>query len=289
MRFFSFKQGPSKALFSLGNLGALEVLTEISPIGTDCANIFISEKYYAPGVISMPTKKIVLSDDPTLLEILKNSYFQQENFAMVLVKDGQTGFQAVEAEAPSLAIFDIALLGEQAIECCRSIKQDALLTKTPVLLVMPENADGKMADDCWSAGTDAVVHRPLEASRFLDAAFGLIGISRRQARRFPVSFKLNFLDSKQKQHTGVCRNINVEGMYLATGVLFPVDTELSIEFTLPGFQSPISVVVRVAWVNHPEWLKKECLPYGMGLEFINSSVAFKEILREYVSSLASQE
>ena len=97
---------------------------------------------------------------------------------MVLVKDGQTGFQAVEAEAPSLAIFDIALLGEQAIECCRSIKQDALLTKTPVLLVMPENADGKMADDCWSAGTDAVVHRPLEASRFLDAAFGLIGISR---------------------------------------------------------------------------------------------------------------
>ena len=237
----------------------------------------------------MPAKKIVLSDDPTLLAILKNSYFQQENFAMVLVKDGQTGFQAVEAEAPSLAIFDIAVLGEQAIECCRSITHDALLANTPVLLVIPENAVEKMADDCWNAGTDAVVHRPLQASRFLDAAFGLIGISRRLARRFPVSFKLKFLDSKQKQHTGICRNINVEGMYLATGALFPVDTQLSIEFTLPGFQSPISVVVRVAWVNHPEWLKKDSLPYGMGLEFINSSVAFKEVVREYVAGLASQE
>ena len=92
----------------------------------------------------MPAKKIVLSDDPALLEIFKNSYFQQENFTMVLVKDGQTGFQAVEAEAPSLAIFDIAVLGEQAIECCRSIKHDALLANTPVLLVIPENAVEKM-------------------------------------------------------------------------------------------------------------------------------------------------
>lgn len=237
----------------------------------------------------MPTKKIVLSDDPALLEIFKNSFFQQENFAMVTVKDGQTGFQAVEAEAPSMAVFDIALLGEQAIECCRSIKHDALLANTPVLLLLPENAMESMADDCWNAGTDAVVHRPLEASRFLDAAFGLIGISRRLARRFPVSFKLKFLDSRQKQHTGICRNINVEGMYLATGVLFPVDTELSIEFTLPGFQSPISVIVRVAWVNHPEWLKKDSLPYGMGLEFINRSAAFTEILQDYVDLLASQE
>ena len=237
----------------------------------------------------MPAKKIVLSDDPALLEIFKNSYFQQEKFTIVLVKDGQTGFQAVEAEAPSLAIFDIAVLGEQAIDCCRSIKHDALLGNTPVLLVMPENAVEKMADDCWNAGTDAVVHRPLQASRFLDAAFGLIGISRRLARRFPVSFKLKFLDSKQKQHIGICRNINVEGMYLATGALFPVDTQLSVEFTLPGFQSPISVVVRVAWVNHPEWLKKDSLPYGMGLEFINSSVAFKEVVRDYVAGLASQE
>ena len=236
----------------------------------------------------MPTKKIVLSHDPALLAILKNSYFQREGFEMVLVKDGQTGFQAVEAEAPTLSIFDIALLGEQALECCRSIKNDALLAKTPVLLVLPENADEDVADACWSAGTDAVVHRPLEAARFLDAVFGLLGISRRLVPRFPVNFKLKFLDSKQKQHVGTCANITVEGMFLATETLFPVETQLSIEFTLPDFQSPIAVVVRVAWVNHPEWRKKSTLPCGMGLEFINSSSAFKQALKAFVDSLASQ-
>ena len=206
---------------------------------------------------------------------------------MVLVEDGQTGYQAVEAEAPSLAVLDIALLGDQAFECCRAIKQDALLSKTPVLLLLPEGADADMAETCWQVGTDAVVHRPLEASRFLDAAFQLIGISRRQAKRFPVSFQLKFLDSRQKQHVGACVNINVEGMFLATEFLFPVDTQLSIEFILPGFQSPISVAVRVAWVNHPEWLKKDSLPYGMGLEFKNRSAAFNDIIQEYVGSLTA--
>ena len=237
----------------------------------------------------MPTKKIVLSHDPALLAILKNSYFQRESFEMVLVKDGQTGFQAVEAEAPTLAIFDIAQLGEQALECCRSIKNDALLAKTPVLLLLPDNADEDMADDCWDAGTDAVVHRPLESVRFLDAAFGLIGISRRLARRFPVNFKLKFLDGKQKQHVGSCTNINSGGMYLATETLFPVDTYLSVEFTLPGFKSPITVSVRVAWVNHPEWLKKNIMPCGMGLQFVNISSAFEATLQEFVDSLVSQD
>lgn len=235
----------------------------------------------------MPIKKIVLSDDPVLLTILKNSHLQRDGFDMVLVKDEQTGFQAVEAEAPSLAIFDIAVLGEQAIECCRSIKQDAMLAKTSVLLVLPEDADWEIADTCWSAGTDAVLHRPLDASRFLDAAYRLIGISRRLARRFPVSFQLTFLDSKQKQHLGICTNINAEGIYLATGVLFPVDTQLSLEFTLPGYQGSLTVPARVAWVNHPEWLKKETLPYGMGLEFKNASAAFREIMQDYVRSLAT--
>lgn len=237
----------------------------------------------------MTIKKIVLSDDPGLLTILKNSYFQMEGFDMVLVKDGQTGYQAVEAEAPSLAVLDIALLGDQAFECCRAIKQDALLAKTPVLLVLPEGADADMAETCWCVGSDAVVQRPLEASRVLDAAFRLIGISRRLTKRFPVSFQLKFLDSRQKQHVGTCVNINVEGMFLATEVLFPVDTQLTIEFILPGFQSPISVAVRVAWVNHPEWVKKDSLPYGMGLEFKNRSVAFKEVIQEYVRSLTNHD
>jgi uncharacterized protein (TIGR02266 family) len=233
----------------------------------------------------MPTKKIVLSHDPALLSILENSFFQREGFDMVLVKDGQTGFQSVEAEAPTLVVFDLDEMGEQALKCCRSIKDDSLLAATPVLLVLPEKDNGDLADMCWDAGCDAVVHRPLAGDRFLDAACGLLGISRRLAKRFPVSFQLEFLDDKHERHLGCCMNLNVGGMFLATETLYPVDTQLSVEFTLPGLSGSLEGVVRVAWVNHPEWRKKTTMPCGMGVQFVDASPAFSDVLREYVNSL----
>ena len=233
----------------------------------------------------MPNKKIVLSNNPLLLTILHNSFFQREGFDMVLVQDGQTGFQAIEAEEPTLAVFDLMHLGEQALDCCRAVKGDPLLATTPVLLLLPEDAGEDLADDCWDACCDAVVHRPLAAERFLDAACGLLGISTRLARRFPVSFELSFLDSKQKKHVGLCANLNLGGMFLATETLFPVDTELAVEFVLPGFKMALKNAARVAWVNHPEWLKKNSMPCGVGLEFISVSQSFVSALQEFLDSL----
>ncbi len=233
----------------------------------------------------MPNKKIVLSNNPLLLSILRNSFFQREGFDMVLVQDGQTGFQAIEAEEPTLAVFDLMHLGEQAVDCCRAVKGDPLLAATPVLLLLPEDAEEDLADDCWAAGCDAVVHRPLAAERFMDAACGLLGISRRLARRFPVSFQLSFLDCKQKKHVGLCVNLNLGGLFLATETLFPVDTELTVEFVLPGFKMALQNTVRVAWVNHPEWRKKNSMPCGVGLEFISASPAFVAALQEFLESI----
>lgn len=233
----------------------------------------------------MPTKKIVLSNDPLLLTILHNSFFQREGFDMVLVQDGQTGFQAVEAEEPTLAVFDLMQLGEQALDCCRAIKKDPLLAATPVLLLLPEQGQDTLADDCWASGCDAVVHRPLAAERFLDAACGLLGISRRLARRFPVNFKLNFLDSQQKIHLGSCINLNRGGMFLETETLFPVDTELTVEFVLPGYQMALKSTVRVAWVNHPEWRKKNSMPCGVGVQFLGASPTFATAVQEFIDSI----
>lgn len=237
----------------------------------------------------MPTKKLVLSNDAALLTILENSFFQREGFGMVLVQDGQTGFQAVEAEAPTLAVFDLAQLGDQALACCQAIKVDPLLAATPVLLLLPEKATDDLSDACWGAGCDAVVHRPLSAERFLDAACGLLGISRRLARRFPVSFPLALFDSTKKKHVGSCVNLNAGGMFLTTESLFPVDTRLAIEFTLPGFLGELHSSVRVAWVNHPEWRKKNSMPCGIGLQFENPSQTFMVALQLFLDNLKLED
>lgn len=234
----------------------------------------------------MPAKKIVLSNDAALLSILQNSFFQREGFEMIPVQDGQTGFQAVEAEAPTLAVFDLSELGEQALDCCRSIKEDRLLAATPVLLVLPERSADDLAEKCWDAGCDAVVHRPLASGRFLDAACGLLGISRRLARRFPVTFQVAFLDDKQTRYSGSCVNLNVGGMFMATETLFPVGTTLAVEFALPGTAARLCSDVRVAWVNHPEWRKKNALPCGLGLQFVEKDTTLRVALKAYLDSLS---
>ncbi|MGW8311887.1 MAG: PilZ domain-containing protein [Desulfuromonadales bacterium] len=234
----------------------------------------------------MPTKKIVLSNEATLMAILKNSFFLREGFELILVRDGQTGYQAVEAEAPTMAVFDLARLGnEQSLECCRAIKQDPLLKTTPVLLILPENPHQELADACWQAGCDAVVHRPLDAERFLDAACGLLRISRRLEKRFPIDMQLTFFDTRQKKYHGCCVNLTAGGMFLATESLFPVNSQLMIEFILPGLSRPVQVSARVAWVNHPEWRKKSSMPCGLGVQFNTPSQVVESALRTFLASM----
>ena len=232
----------------------------------------------------MPAKKIVLASEPALLAILENSFFQREGFELVPVKDGQTGYQAVEAEAPSLALLDLALLGDQALACCRGIKQDRLLAATPVLLILPAKASDEEADACWQAGCDAVVHRPLAAERFLDAACGLLRISRRLEPRLPVNLPVAFVDARRKRHQARCVNLNSGGMFLATTSLFPVNTTLALEFTPPGTAQGLQTDVRVAWVNHPEWRKKISLPCGMGVQLLSPDQAVMAALQTLLDS-----
>ncbi len=58
------------------------------------------------------------------------------------------------------------------------------------------------------------------------------------------------------------------GMFIETSELLPVDTLLMVELMLPGKETPMACKARVAWTNGPHTLKKQSLPYGMGLQFL---------------------
>ena len=216
----------------------------------------------------MLAKKIVLTDSPELLSLLTSSYFQREGFTLFPAHAAEAAYELVEAEAPAMAILDLALHGAAGLSCCRRIKHDVLLGETPLLMLLPDGAGGELADACWEAGCDAVVDRPLEESRLLDTACALLGISRRLARRFPVSFQLAFAAPGRKQHAASAINLNAGGMFMAAEQLFPVGTVLRLELSLPGFAESLGCQGRVAWVNHPEWRKKTALPIGMGVQFL---------------------
>ena len=80
-------------------------------------------------------------------------------------------------------------------------------------------------------------------------------------------------------------NLTDGGMFIASDKLFPVDTRLLLDITLPGTAIPFVALVRVAWVNHPEWRKKATLPCGMGVEFVRLNESAKFSLDEFLAAL----
>ena len=237
----------------------------------------------------MVSKAIVLTRDPDLLAILDNSFFRREQFAMTPVDSVDQGVAAIEAEGPALAIFALQGEAEATLAGCRRLKADPLTDATAIILVLPEHADDALADACWEAGCDALVFPPVSGPRLLDAACALLGINRRLARRFPVEFALEFSGEDHKVHEATVINLNLGGMFLAAERLFPADARLILSFTLPGFRSPLQLVGRVAWVNHPEWLKKNSLPCGMGVQFIELSGNARQVLQVFLDSLPTRD
>lgn len=58
-------------------------------------------------------------------------------------------------------------------------------------------------------------------------------------------------------------NVNEGGMFIATETPAPLDSEVALEFRLPGLDQPVSVSGRVAWLSDG----KGESPVGMGIEF----------------------
>jgi hypothetical protein len=54
------------------------------------------------------------------------------------------------------------------------------------------------------------------------------------------------------------------------------------EFILPTSEIAIRCKARVAWVNDPDQRKKTDLPAGMGVQFIDLSLADMDAIRDYI-------
>ncbi len=86
--------------------------------------------------------------------------------------------------------------------------------------------------------------------------------------RFKVCLTISDGPDRDKKITNYVVNMSTGGMFVETSELLPVDTLLTVELMLPGNATPITCKARVAWTNGPNALKKQSLPYGMGLQFL---------------------
>jgi uncharacterized protein (TIGR02266 family) len=228
----------------------------------------------------MLRKKILLSDDAELLQALENSFFRRIGFSLVVADSGERAFEMVEEQDPVLAILTLEMPDWPGDASCRRIKSDALLRATPIVLVVPAGREEALAC-CREAGCDDILCRPLDSQQLLAVACRVLHIVERDAPRVPCLFPVLCGKGPGKMRAARALNVNRGGLFVETDRLYPVDTLFTLEFTPTESTSSIRVKGRVAWVNHPEWVKTSTLPSGMGIQFFDLTEAAASAIAEH--------
>lgn len=234
----------------------------------------------------MIRKRILLANDPELLQAMENSFFGRSGFILMVAGSEQQAFELIEEQDPALAIFNLDLPGLRGDVCCRRVKSDPILRSMPVILVIQSGMEQELMR-CGEARCDGILHKPIDNQQLMDTGCKLLNIAKRRGPRIDVRLPLRCGADPKKLRPGQVLNLNDSGAFIATEKLFPVDTRLTVEFSLSDRETPFRCKARVAWVNHPEWIKTSHLPTGMGVEFLEWTPEDLDALKNHLETAGS--
>jgi uncharacterized protein (TIGR02266 family) len=106
---------------------------------------------------------------------------------------------------------------------------------------------------------------------------------RRSIPRLDVVIKVRFERNEDFQEA-LIHNISQMGVYLATDRPFDVGYQFLIEIDLPNDKGQIKGTCEVIWVNEVE---AKDYPKGMGVQFVELTARYQEILEDYLRELGN--
>lgn len=226
----------------------------------------------------MGRKRILVVENDELISALKGTFLLERGVDLLLAGNGREAFELIETEDPDLVFLDPELEELSGLECCEIVKKDPILKVTPIIAVLP-NGGGHLSDCCRELFDD-LLFEPIEKQKLLSLCCKYLGVCERPNRRRLVQLPVQF-HSKGRRRRGITQDISIGGFFLETKHLVPVGTEFEMDADFPGLEQSISFLVRVAWVNHPEWVKKDDFPYGLGLAILSKPETINEFLEEF--------
>ena len=231
----------------------------------------------------MTPLKILLVDDVELFLKVEKTFFQRENVELLVARSGREAVAMVQAERPHLVFMDLYMPEMNGDQACRIIKTDSHLRSIPVIMVAGSDRPEDILR-CKDSRCDDVIHKPVSQRAFLDTARKYLGVATRTATRIEARLEISYGLGADRLLSHYSINISTGGLFLETPEPLPSETPLILEFTLPDRPAPIRCRGRVAWVNPPDHPKKQELPPGMGIQFINLALADMQLIRDFIKS-----
>lgn len=107
----------------------------------------------------MTQRILVVDDDPSIVKIMRG-YLEQAGYDVLTAADGDRALQLVRQERPDLVVLDVMLPQHDGWQITRSIRADAALAATPIILVTARVED-----------TDKIIGLELGADDYITKPF----------------------------------------------------------------------------------------------------------------------
>ncbi len=233
----------------------------------------------------MDKKKILLVDDVQSFLERERSFFNRDQFTLLLANSGLEAIGIVREERPDLVFMDLHMQEMDGDKCCHIIKSDSELSRIPIIMVT-DGADEEEFERSWSSGCDDIIIKPINRLYFQAITKKYLHIQFRKTPRHIARLRVHFGTNQENLLMDYAINVSTGGVFIETATLLPVDTILEVEFILPQDVETIRCEARVAWLNRPEQMMNSNLPIGMGLQFLNLSPNHMKAIREYIKKEA---
>jgi uncharacterized protein (TIGR02266 family) len=230
--------------------------------------------------------KILLVDDVKLFLELEKTFFSRENFSVIAARDGREAVDLARLEKPQLIYMDLYMPGLNGDEACREIKADPLIRHIPVIMVTQAGREADL-ERCRQAGSDEIILKPINRHQFMETARRFLDIAARDALRVEVHLAVRYGLGGDRLLDNFSINISTGGLFIETDQPRPEGSPLHLEFQLPDRSELIRCRARVAWVNSAAAPKNPQLPAGMGIQFIDLSLADMQAVREFIRSASN--
>lgn len=106
-----------------------------------------------------PTRLLVVDDDKEIVRLLR-AYLEQAGFMVFTAYDGDTAFNLIRRERPSLVLLDLMLPDRDGWDITKKIRADSLLSNTPIIMLTARVED-----------TDKIVGLELGADDYVTKPF----------------------------------------------------------------------------------------------------------------------
>lgn len=134
----------------------------------------------------MLLKKIVIAEDDDAIAHMINMTLGDAGFLCLRASDGEEALNLVRLHTPDLLVLDVMMPRLDGMEVARRIKNDVLLSRTPILMLTALSAvDDKV--EGIEAGADAYMVKPFDLRELSAQVKALIRTSTRERDRNPTT------------------------------------------------------------------------------------------------------